>query len=192
MGDFHVLHYYNVPSRASYWQGYPINKCVFDIWNIQELVFKLKPDFFIETGTSYGGMSLFIANVMDVLGKGMVITIDVKDKTNIQHSKITRFIGSSTDPKIFKSIKKMISVDTTVMVDLDSDHSKDHVLAELRLYGPLVTKGFYMICEDTNTPDAMKGLQIFLKENPKQWVVDVERTYRYLLTFNAEGYLIKK
>jgi len=194
VGDFHSLYYYLPPPHFSYWRGFPINKCIFDIWTIQEIVWEKKPDFFIECGTAYGGFTLLIADIMEILDNGVVITIDIR-RQNLplpEHRRIIRLDGSSVDPKILRAIKEMVKLGNSVMVDLDSDHSTKHVLAELNAYGKLVTPGQYMICEDTNVPETLKALRIFIKKNRKSWITDNERAYKHLLTFCPEGYLVKK
>jgi cephalosporin hydroxylase len=108
-------------------------------------------------------------------------------------------VGSSTDDKIVRHVKEQISQTDKVMVILDSDHHKEHVLKELRIYGPLVTRGNYLIVEDSNLnghpvhqdhgPGPMEAIEEFLIGN-KEFVVDAKRE-KFRLTFNPRGYLLK-
>ena len=194
VGDFHILYYYLPSSHMAYWRGYPMNKCIFDTWSMQEIICEKLPDFFIECGTAYGGFTLFIADLFEMIGKGVVITVDIRKDCCVapEHCRIIKVNGDSVDPGVLKTVKKLVSLGKSVMVDLDSDHSKKHVLKELEAYGKLVTPGQYMICEDTNIPETMEALRIFIKKNRDAWITDDERAFKHLLTFAPEGYLIKK
>lgn len=182
------------------WFGTPIQKCPTDLWIYQEIIFQLKPDVIVETGTAEGGSALFFASLFDLIGKGRIITIDVQDvKECPKHNRITYMLGSSTSKEIMEQVKKQINNNEKVMVVLDSDHSKGHVLNELRMYNELVTQESYLIVEDTNInghpalpdfgPGPMEAVEDFLKEN-KNFVVDESRE-KFFLTFNPRGYLRK-
>ena len=138
---------------------------------------------------------------MDLIGHGRIITIDIEARQNRpQHPRITYLLGSSTSDEIFRQVKALIPPDATVMVVLDSDHSRDHVLRELRRFHPLVSAGQYLVVEDTNVnghpvfpehgPGPMEALDIFLAEN-NDFEIDPSRE-KYLITFNPRGYLRKK
>src|ERR1700677_3924698 len=109
------------------------------------------PDVVIETGTWHGGSALFLAMVCDAIGHGRVITIDVDPGDPLpEHDRITYLRGSSTDPDMLTRVRELTGQATSVMVILDSDHDREHVLAELNAYGDIVTVGGYLIVEDTN------------------------------------------
>jgi cephalosporin hydroxylase len=141
---------------------------------------------------------LFFASLFDLIGKGEIVTIDVKDvKERPKHERITYLLGSSTSKEIVEQVRRLVSNKGTIMVILDSDHHKEHVLNELRIYGDLVTEASYLIVEDTNInghpvyPDfgagPMEAVEEFLKEN-KNFVVDASKE-KFYLTFNPRGYL---
>lgn len=202
--QFHKLYYdshiFGKTWGNTFWMGIPIRKCPFDLWIYQEIIFKLKPDIIIECGTLYGGSVLFLASMCDLVDNGKVITIDIEDKEGRpKHKRIKYLLGSSTSEKIVKQVRKLISDKDKIMVILDSDHHKEHVLNELRIYSEFVTKGSYIIVEDTNIndhpvlptfgPGPMEAVGEFLKEN-KEFIVDRSKE-KFYLTFNPKGYLRK-
>jgi cephalosporin hydroxylase len=158
------------------WLGHPFWKCPLDAWAYQEVIFETKPDVLVESGTYKGGSALFFASIFDLLGHGRVLTIDIEDFHPPQHPRIVYLLGSSTSNEIFQRVKSSIRPGERVMVSLDSDHHKDHVLSELKLYGPLVTPGCYMVTEDTDInghplvdswgPGPMEAVEEYLKTNP--------------------------
>lgn len=209
----------------TFWLGLPTQKCPLDLWIYQEMIFAIRPDVIIECGTANGGSALFLASMLDLVNRGEVLTIDIEDKvygdyvssygcpalpshevaTDIedkvfgdrpQHKRIKYLHGSSTSEEIVEQVRKLLS-DKQVMVILDSDHRKEHVLNELRIYSKFVTTGSYIIVEDTNLnghPIAanfgagpMEAVEEFLKEN-KDFVVDKSKE-KFYLTFNPGGYL---
>lgn len=202
--QFHKL-YYN--SRLfgknwgnTFWQGIQIIKCPLDLWIYQEIIFELKPDIIIECGTASGGSALYLASMCDLVNNGKVITIDIEpQKGRPENKRITYLLGSSTSKEIVEKVKSLVRNNNKIMVILDSDHRKQHVLNELRIYSKLVTKGSYLIVEDTNInghpvspdfgPGPMEAVDEFLKEN-KDFIADRTREKLYL-TFNPSGYLKK-
>ena len=162
------------------------------------MIHETKPDLIIECGTSRGGSAYFFANICDLLGHGRIVTIDVEILPGrADHPRITYLHGSSTDDKIVQQVKDMAKSCQSVMVILDSDHSEDHVANELEKYHALVTKGNYLVVEDSNVnghpvwpmhgPGPMEAILKFIKNNP-QFQVDKARE-RHLVTFNPMGYL---
>jgi cephalosporin hydroxylase len=197
--------YYNTRSRTwqnTWWLGVPVIKCPFDLWVYQEILFELQPDVVIECGTSKGGSAYFLSSMCELVGHGRVITIDLYPKPNRpQHERLTYLSGSSTDGHIVRELGRLIrdagGDSAAVLVILDSDHSREHVLDELRLYSPLVTLGSYLIVEDTQLnghpvwpdfgPGPMEAVDIFLSEND-EFVIDTTRE-KFYLTWNPRGYL---
>ncbi len=129
------------------WLGVPTLKSPRDLFAYGDVLTQCQPDVLIECGTFHGGSALFFASVMDQLGRGLVITIDVK-ATEIHHPRIEHLVGSSVDARVHKHVCARLG-SGRVMVSLDSLHTKEHVLKELELYGPLVTPGQYLVVEDT-------------------------------------------
>ena len=198
---FHNYYYQQEVWKKTRWLGVEIFKLPLDLFVYQELLYELKPDVIVEAGTLYGGSAYFFATMMDQWNSGKVITIDIEEQSNRpQHPRITYLLGSSTSPEIFAKVKSLIPDGATVMVVLDSDHSRDHVLNELRLYHSLVTPGHYLVAEDTNVnghpvfpefgPGPWEAVEAFLKEN-SEFEADRSRE-KFLMTFNPRGYLRKK
>jgi cephalosporin hydroxylase len=179
------------------WLGTKASKCPFDLWVYQEILFRTKPDVIIETGTLFGGSALYLACMCDLLGNGRVITIDVEEvEERPSHPRILYLTGSSIAPEIVSQVEGEIADTDRVMVVLDSDHHDDHVLSELRAYGPLVAEGCYLIVEDTPAGELFPELwgagpsaaiEKFMKSN-NSFVVDRD-CEKFLLTFNPGGFL---
>ncbi len=199
--DFHRLYYdsgeFDKTWWATFWMGYKTWKCPLDLWLYQELLFRLRPDFIIETGTAFGGSALYLASICELIGTGHVVTIDVDlHPDRPSHPRITYLQGSSVAPEIIAEVTKIISK-TSILVILDSDHRKDHVLRELELYSPLVGIGGYMIVEDTNMnghpvdkdfgPCSYEAVEEFLSKR-NDFIHDTSMD-KFLLTFNPGGYL---
>src|SRR4051794_354325 len=111
--------------RSLSWLGVPIWQNVLDLWTIQEAISSIRPALLIETGTDQGGSALFYASLMDLLGEGEVITIDIVQKHNLDHPRITPMHGSSTDPEIVDQVRARVEAfDGPVMVILDGNHNR--------------------------------------------------------------------
>jgi cephalosporin hydroxylase len=139
------------------WMGVPIIQFPADVMATQEVIWASKPDVIIETGVARGGSVLLMASLLEMTGKGKVIGVDIDirahNRDSIEHHPMSKRValieGSSTDVAVLAKVKAEIPAGASVMAVLDSDHSRDHVLAELRSYGPLVTKGCYLVVADT-------------------------------------------
>ena len=138
---------------------------------------------------------------MDVIGKGRVIGVDIEEVDNrADHKRITCVKGSSISNDIVKKVSEMIESDHVVLVILDSDHNMPHVLEEMKIYSKFVTKGSYMIVEDSNVnghpimpnwgPGPFEAIQRFLEES-NSFEVDKNRE-KFYLSFNPDGYLKKR
>lgn len=132
------------------WLGVRVMKSPLDLWVYQEIFYKTRPDLVIETGTAFGGSALYFASILDLIGKGKVVTVDTSRLKRPNHRRTKYLIGSSVDEFIVRAIKKEAKSAKSIIVILDSDHRKDHVLAELLIYSKLVNFGGYMVIEDTN------------------------------------------
>jgi cephalosporin hydroxylase len=198
---FHDL-YYNAHRSggtwyATAWLGVPVWKCPLDLWIYQELIQQIHPDLIVETGTAFGGSAFYLASICSLVGKGHVVTIDVREEpSRPRHERITYLLGSSTSGPIVDHVRAM-AYTKRVLVILDSDHSRDHVLKELMAYAPLVAPGSYVVVEDTNVnghpvypefgPGPMEAVTEFLGINT-QFEVDRTRE-KFLMTFNPGGFL---
>jgi cephalosporin hydroxylase len=135
------------------WMGVPIIQFPADVLVTQEVIWATKPDVIVETGVARGGSVLFMASLLELIGKGKVIGVDVDIRAHNRDSierhpmaKRVRLIeGSSTDAGVIAKVREAIPKGASAMVVLDSDHSRDHVLAELQSYGPMVTAGCYLV-----------------------------------------------
>jgi cephalosporin hydroxylase len=182
----------------TYWLGVPVQKTPPDLWIYQEILNEIRPDLIVETGTYKGGSAYYLASICDLLHHGEVATVDIVEYPDRpKHDRIRYLLGSSVAPDIVAQFRKLAAGKQTVMVSLDSNHTMEHVLNELRLYSGLVTKGSYLVVEDTHFnghpilpnagPGPMEAVDAFLREN-HDFAIDRERE-KFLLTFNPRGYL---
>jgi cephalosporin hydroxylase len=200
---FHRL-FYNSGKQTwsnTHWLGVAAQKCAFDLWVYQEVLHELRPAVIVESGTANGGSALFLASICDLLEHGEVVTVDIAGEPGRpSHERITYLSGSSTEPAMVERVKQLVASRSPVIVILDSDHSRDHVLNELRLYAPLVSAGSYLIVEDSNInghpvvpdfgPGPAEAVTQFLTETD-QFEIDRSRE-KFFLTFNPSGYLRKR
>lgn len=200
--SFHKIYYEGLPGNGeifakTHWMGYPCLKCPLDMWIYQEIIHQVKPDLILETGTHAGGSALFMAHMLDIMGRGEVISFDISDDFERPlHPRIRYVTGSSTDPNLLEEVLKSRG-EEKIMVVLDSDHSQAHVSKELELFAPLVTVGSYLIVEDTNVnghpayesfgPGPYEAVELFLAVN-RDFEVDYT-CEKFLMTFNPKGYL---
>lgn len=138
------------------WLGRPIIQLPEDMIRIQEVIYDIKPDVIVETGVAHGGSLIFYASLCTAIGKGRIIGIDIEirphNRVAIEEHRLSPLIslieGSSIDSDIVNSVKEQIGPSETVLVLLDSNHLKDHVLSELEAYSPLVSPGSYIVACD--------------------------------------------
>ena len=200
--DFHRVYFdaraFHMTWRNTYFMGHAILKCPLDLWLYQEILHAVRPAVIVETGTAFGGSALYLASICDFLDTGRVVTIDIETHAGRpEHPRITYLTGSSVDPEMQRRVRGEIEDASPVMVLLDSDHTRDHVLKELEAYSPMVTHGSYLIVEDTNLnghpvepehgPGPMEALEAFLPAHP-QFAHDTAMD-KFLLTFNPRGFL---
>ncbi|MCB9851792.1 MAG: class I SAM-dependent methyltransferase [Phycisphaerales bacterium] len=209
---FHTRYYDNPYQTWSntFWMGCQILKCPLDLWVYQEIMFETKPDLIIETGTYKGGSAVFLASMFDAMARvapedrcpRRVLSIDIEEQDRPTHLRVRYHTGSSVADETLTLVKQIIAEygAERIMVILDSDHTRDHVLKELDAYAPLVTPGCYMIVEDTNVnghpayeafgPGPMEAVEAFLSKSD-QFEQDRTRE-KYYMTFNPGGFLKRK
>ena len=195
------------------WMGIPILQFPTDLMVMQELICRIEPDYIIETGVAFGGMMVFYASMLECLQKGFVVGIDIDFRkhnwdTLTKHSLGSAMIllnGSSTSNEIVEQVKRIVE-HGKVFISLDSNHTHDHVLKELRLYTPLVSLGSYIVVFDTSIEDfwhqdirhqdrpwgignnPATAVKVFMEGND-EFVVDREIEQRALITSAPSGWL---
>jgi cephalosporin hydroxylase len=156
--------------RYSYsftWLGRPVIQYPQDMVAIQEIIWRVKPDLIIETGIAHGGSLIFYASMLELIGgdrEVLGIDIDIREHNRIEiedhlmYKRISMLEGSSTDEHIIEEVRHIAASKSRVLVALDSLHTHEHVLRELELYSPLVTKGSYLLVFDTVIEDLPEDL----------------------------------
>ena len=196
------------------WLGRPIIQFPQDMIAMQEIIWQVKPDLIIETGIAHGGSLIFYASMLELLGNnGQVlgIDIDIREHNRVEiekhpmYKRITMIEGSSIDENVVQNVRDFAKDKKRVLVALDSMHTHDHVLKELELYSPLVTKGSYIVVFDTIIEDMPnnffpdrpwgKGnnpktaVWEFMKSNDR-FEIDKKIENKLLITVAPDGYLI--
>jgi cephalosporin hydroxylase len=194
------------------WLGLPVIQFPQDLQAMQEIIWTVKPDLIVEAGIAHGGGLVFYASMLELLGsEGRVVGVDIDirahNRTRIESHPLARRIqmiqGSSVDEEIVRQVRDLAR-GKKVLVVLDSNHEYEHVLSELRLYSPLVSRGSYLVVFDTTIEDQPEG---FFKDrpwsktnNPKtavreflrtnnRFVIDKEIEGKLLITVARDGYL---
>ena len=195
------------------WMGRPIIQYPQDILAMQEIIWNVRPDLIIETGIAHGGSLIFYASMLELLGEGgkvLGIDIDIREHNRCEiekHPMFKRIImieGSSIEKSVIEKVRKYAQGKKRVLVCLDSLHTQNHVLQELEVYSPLVTKGSYCVVFDTIVEDLPyeysadrpwgKGnnpktaVWEFLKKNDR-FVIDKKIENKLLITAAPDGYL---
>jgi cephalosporin hydroxylase len=221
----------SAPPKYSYnfsWQGRPIIQYPQDMVAMQELIWEIKPDLIIETGIAHGGSLIFSASMLtlldycDALENGAVIDpaapkrrvlgidIDIRPhnrsaiEAHPMANRIEMLEGSAIAPEIIERVHAIASGFERVLVCLDSNHTHDHVLAELEAYAPLVTQGSYCVVFDTiveDMPETMfpdrpwgpgnnpkTAVHEYLKSHP-EFMIDKQIDHKLLISVAPDGYL---
>lgn len=210
---FHNI-FYNSPNTLgrNTWLGIPTIQNPNDVWITQELLFDVKPDFVVEAGAYMGGSAAMWAMFLrEINPDGRVLTIDIQDLPEstkalpIFKERVEFLLGSSTSPEIVEKVRSRVAGHKVVFI-LDSNHHRDHVLAELKAYADMVPVGSYIIVQDSNInghpvqidprgpaadhigqPGPMEAIQAFVPADGR-FVIDVSRE-RLMITTNPKGYL---
>ena len=192
------------------WLGFPILQWPTDMVVMQEIICQQRPRVIIETGTYGGGSAVFYASLLRLLGGGRVVSVDIEAGDDVRRALaaspfadvITLVRGDSKAPEVVGRVKQAVGEEKNVLVVLDSDHSRAHVLGELRAYSDLVPVGGYLVAMDTichdlwDLPNAardwkdnnpLRAVEDFLREHP-EFEVDRSRE-KLLVTFSPGGFL---
>lgn len=195
------------------WLGLPVIQFPQDMFALQELAWRVRPEAIVETGVARGGSLVFHASVLQLLGgDGVVVGIDVDIRPHNREAiashplspRIRLVEGSSTDEATLVEVRRHLGGRTRVLVVLDSNHTHEHVSKELRAYAPLVAVGSYLVVMDTIVDDMPKSCfpdrpwgpgdnpktatRAFLREHP-EFEIDREIESKLLLTVAPEGFL---
>jgi cephalosporin hydroxylase len=180
---------------------------------MQEIIWELQPDLIIETGIAHGGSLIYYASLLELIGKGEVLGIDIDIREHNRREieahpmfkRIKMIQGSSIDENLVEQVKAIAKGKQTVLVSLDSNHTQDHVLKELQFYAPFVTPGSYIVVFDTIVEDLPEGyfrekrpwgvgnnpktaVWEFLKHND-QFEIDTAIDNKLLISVAPDGYL---
>jgi cephalosporin hydroxylase len=148
------------------WMGRPVIQLPEDMIRIQEIIFDIKPDVIIETGIAHGGSLIFYASLCKAMEKGRIIGIDIEIRPHNRKAIEEHFLykdyiemveGSSTASNIVDQVKAKVKTGEKVLVILDSNHTKQHVLDELNAYASMVSVGSYIVATD-GIMELVKGL----------------------------------
>jgi cephalosporin hydroxylase len=193
------------------WMGRPIIQYPQDMIAMQELIWEIQPDLIIETGVAHGGSLIYYASLMELIGKGEIVGIDIDIRAHNREAieshpmfkRITLLEGSSLSDEIVAQVKEIAKDKKTIMVSLDSNHTHDHVLEELRLYAPYTSVGSYCIVFDTIVEDMPKAMYDrpwdvgnnpktavweYLKENDS-FEINKQIDNKLLISVAPDGYL---
>jgi cephalosporin hydroxylase len=210
---------FNVESnKAQYsynfsWMGRPIIQYPQDMIAMQEIIWQVKPDLVIETGIAHGGSLIYYASLLELLGKGEVLGIDIDIREHNRKEiekhpmfkRIKMIQGSSISNEVIEQVKKYAEGKNSILVCLDSNHTHDHVLKELELYSPLVSLHSYIVAFDTIVEDLPEGyfsqarpwglsnnpktaVDEFLREN-NNFEIDTSVDNKLLISVAPGGYL---
>lgn len=195
------------------WMGRPIIQYPQDMIAMQEIIWEVKPDVIIETGIAHGGSLIYYASLLELIGSGQVLGIDIDirehNKREIQrhpmYKRITMIQGSSISHEVIEQVQEIVRGKEKVIVCLDSNHTHEHVLNELNLYSPFVSVGSYIVAFDTIVEDLPEGyfsqkrpwgisnnprtaVDQFLKAN-KNFIIDDSIDKKLLISVAPRGYL---
>lgn len=196
------------------WMGRPIIQYPQDMFAMQEIIWDIQPDIIIETGIAHGGSLIYYASLLQLIGKGEVLGIDVDIREHNRKEiekhpmfkRIKMIQGSSIDQSIVNLVKEQVVGKEKILVILDSNHTHEHVLHELKLYSPLVSLNSYIVVCDTivehlpanyipgeqrpwgigNNP--MTAVEAFLQENDS-FEINIDIDNQLLISEAPRGYL---
>jgi len=165
------------------WMGRPMIQLPEDVLRIQEVIYMVKPDVVIETGIAHGGSLVFYAGLLKAMNRGRVIGIDIEIRPHNRRAieahemfdLITMFEGSSIAPETVAQVRADVKPGERGIVILDSNHTRAHVLAELRAYAGFVGVGSYIVACDGIMQDvvgAPRTAPDWATNNPQSAVKD--------------------
>jgi len=182
------------------WMGTPVLKNPLDAWIYQEIIHEVKPDIIIEIGSKFGGGTKYLANLLDIIDKGMVISIDIdRSEYNLSHKRVEELTGNSSDPIIISRVASLCRGKTALVIQ-DGGHSRKQALEDLENYSQFVSINSYFIMEDGivdlfhdgdglgfQEDGPLTAVEEFLSRN-SHFEIDHSRE-RYILTYNPNSFL---
>ena len=171
------------------WMGRPIIQLPEDMVRMQEVIYRVQPDVIIETGVAHGGSLIYYASLCKAMEKGRIIGIDVEirshNRSAIEDHELSPLItlleGSSVAPEVVRQVHSLVTAEETVLVSLDSNHTRQHVLNELEAYHELVTKDSYIVVTDgimKDLYDVPRGKPEWRWDNPCAAAVEFAKSHR--------------
>jgi cephalosporin hydroxylase len=202
------------------WMGRPMIQLPEDMLRLQEVIYSLKPDWIIETGVAHGGSLIFHASLCRAMNKGRVIGVDIEIKPHnrqaITEHELAEYItlieGNSVEQSVIDSVKSHTKAGERILIILDSNHSREHVLAELYAYADIVSPGSYLVVTDGIMRDlsfAPRGdsdwdwnnpcsaTREFLENrsdfslNPPKWIFNESLELDEVITYWPDAWLLK-
>lgn len=195
------------------WMGRPLIQLPTDMIGMQEIIWAVKPDLIIETGVAHGGSLIFYASLLESIGNGRVLGVDIDIRphnrlaieSHVMAKRVSLIEGSSIDGEVIDRVRKQAKGKSRVLVCLDSNHTHDHVLAELNAYAGMVSVGSYCVVFDTfveDMPDDYRwknrpwgkgnnpktAVWEWIKEHP-EFEIDKSVENRLLITSAPDGFL---
>jgi len=205
---YHLWYYRNRIYNTTTWVGVKTLKTPTDMWNYQEILHSLEPALVIEFGTRYGGSALFLAVVMRQIGNRFkLLSVDIDAETVSEQLRndadIELMIMSSLDRRVAERIANLrTEYPGPAFVILDSDHSKTHVIAEMKTLRPLLVSGDYLIVEDSNVnghpvepshgPGPFEAINEYFQQYPEDYRHDAAREAKFGFSFATRGFLIRR
>ncbi len=206
--DYHRWYYDTQVWMRTTFLGVPCQKSVSDMWTYQEILFDLKPSVIVEFGAYNGGSTLYFAKTSQLVRPGtFVLSVDIDlsrvDPRARQESAIRFLALSSADPRVADEIQMLRnSLPGPLFVMVDSDHRREHVLAELELLRGVTRPGDYLVVEDGNVnghpvlpgwgDGPFEAIEEYAAKYPDDYQRDVVREAKFGWTFAPSGFLIRR
>lgn len=202
LGEWMLYHQREIVMERCFWMGKRAMKNPLDAWIYQEIVHETRPEAIFELGAAFGGSTLYLANLLDLLGEGIVVSIDhSRAAYDVEHPRIHAVTGDTRSPEVIEQVSSLCAGRRTMGIH-DASHDADVVIQDLRNYSPLISPGCYFVVEDgiadlipphkggAAGPGPLSAVRSFVSENA-DFEIDQARE-RYLITYNPSGYLRRK
>ena len=205
---YHLWYYNTGVWQQTTWMGVQTYKSPMDMWNYQEILISLRPSVIIEFGTWHGGSALFFSSVMQQIGRPyVVVSVDItasriSEKTKSEPN-IRLLTMSSASPEVRQSVRTLRQkFPGPAFAILDSDHSKQHVLAEMVNLRDILVTGDYLVVEDSNInghpvaksfgPGPYEAIQEYFRMFPQDYDHDFDRERKFGFSFAPSGFLRRR